>query len=99
MDRTRNAAYSYGYPGFESQSLRKEGHPQEVPFLLCSWSLTQGFFPTVRRQSRNESQSLRNKEGNRMRLPFSYYILLRNSLVTAKLLSAIVSQKFRYCLK
>ena len=22
MDRTRNAAYSYGYPGFESQSLR-----------------------------------------------------------------------------
>ena len=23
MDRTRNAAYSYGYPGFESQSLRQ----------------------------------------------------------------------------
>ena len=24
MDRTRNAAYSYGYPGFESQSLRTQ---------------------------------------------------------------------------
>ena len=55
MDRTRNAAYSYGYPGFESQSLRKEGNGKGC--LLCFRERI--LFASLKRRSRNESQSLR----------------------------------------
>ena len=37
MDRTRNAAYSYGYPGFESLSLRQENIKKKEDAVASSF--------------------------------------------------------------
>ena len=97
MDRTRNAAYPYGYPGFESQSLRYEGNRMRLPSCFRERILTQGFFASLKRQSRTESQSLRT-EGNRMRLPscFRERILTQGFFAPLKRQSRNESQSLRY---
>ena len=74
MDRTRNAAYSYGYPGFESQSLRIKSRTYGFCFFVSRqlFSPRLGSCSTSLRKRRSSTIRLRIPVSPQKSKPFRY---------------------------